>query len=344
MRLKNKDIAQILGISATAVSLAINGRPGVSAETRRKVLELVNERNAATLAGARKDRSLLLVVHKQTGDVINDLPFFSNLIETVEAEAHRLGFPLTLVHYLPGQDFDEHLDYVRGLGADGMVLEATELDEEHLNSYLSLGVPTVLLDGYFDLVPVDAVTLDDQTSILRAYAHAAEMGHERIGFLAGTPRINNFEHHLDGFRKGIERFGHGAAAHPVVELPCQLETAYEAMRRFLSNPPAGFTMPTCFLADLDNIAVGAMRAVQDMGYAVPEDVSFIGYGNTSASLVCRPALTSTQINMYDSGRMATQRLADMLDHPERHAVSITFVSSELVVRDSVLSRRTHQIP
>ena len=335
MRLKNKDIAQMLGISATAVSLAVNGRPGVSAETRRKVLELVNERNAATMADARRDRSLLLVVHKETGDVINDLPFFSNLIETVQAEAHRLGLPLTLVHFLPGQDFEEHLEYVRSLGADGMVLEATELDEARLRRYLELGLPTVLLDGYFDLIAVDAVTLDDQTSMLRAYAHAAEMGHTDIGFLAGTPRINNFEHHLDGFRKGIERFGHANANHPVIELPCQLDAAYNAMRRFLAAPPDGFAMPTCLIADLDNIAVGAMRAVQDAGYTVPEDVSFIGYGNTNASLVCRPALTSTQINMYDSGRMAVQRLADMLDHPERHAACTTFVSSELVLRDSV---------
>jgi LacI family transcriptional regulator len=335
MRLKNKDIAQMLGISATTVSLAINGRPGVSAETRRKVLELVNERDAAAMADARGDRSLLLVVHKQTGDVINDLPFFSNLAETVEAEAHRLGFPLTLVHYLPGQDFEEHLGYVRGLGADGMVLEATELDEWHLSRYLGLGLPTVLLDGYFDLVAVDAVTLDDQTSMLRAYAHAAAMGHSDVGFLAGTPRINNFEHHLDGFRKGVRLFGHESANHPVIELPCQLEAAYDAMRRFLARPPEGFAMPTCLIADLDNITVGAMRAVQDEGYVVPDEVSFIGYGNTSASLVCRPALTSTQINMYDSGRMAVQRLADMLDHPEPHAVSTTFVSSELVLRDSV---------
>ena len=162
MRLKNKDIAQMLGISATAVSLAINGRPGVSAETRRRVLELVNERNVSAMAEARHDRSILLVVHKQTGDVINDLPFFTNLVETVQAEAHRLGFPLTLVHYLPGQDFDEHLGYVRELGADGMVLEATELDEGHLRRYLELGLPIVLLDGYFDLIAVDAVTLDDQ--------------------------------------------------------------------------------------------------------------------------------------------------------------------------------------
>ena len=107
------------------------------------------------------------------------------------------------------------------------------------------------------------------------------------------------------------------------------------MRRFLAAPPDGFAMPTCLIADLDNIAVGAMRAVQDAGYTVPEDVSFIGYGNTNASLVCRPALTSTQINMYDSERMAVQRLADMLDHPERHAACTTFVSSELVLRNSV---------
>ncbi|WP_085829770.1 LacI family DNA-binding transcriptional regulator [Collinsella vaginalis] len=337
--LKNKDIARILGISATAVSLAVNGRPGVSNETRRRVLELVNERNRQSLgealASTRANGSLLLVIHKTTGEVINNLPFFSALIETVQAEAYRLGYPITIAHHLPGQDFEEHLEYLAGLDANGMVLEATELDEPHLRRYLELDLPTVLLDGYFDLVPVSAVTLDDQTSMLRAFAYAADCGHRAIGFLAGTPRINNFIHHLDGFRKGIAEFGDKRAAHPVIELPCQIDAAYRAMAAYLARPPRGFTMPTCFIADLDNIAVGAMRALAEAGVRIPEDVSMIGYGDTVAAKVCRPQLTTTRINLYDSGRLAVQRLADLLAHPERQSATTTFVSSELIERDSV---------
>lgn len=342
MRLKNKDIAAMLGISPTAVSLAINGRPGVSDETRRKVLELVNESSLQALdglAGPGRSGSIVFVVHKATGDVINDNPFFSNLIEVVQQAALARGFSVTIAHYVPGQSLDEHLAYVAGLGCDGMLLEATELDEPTLARYLELGVPTVLVDGYFDLLPVDAVTLDDQAAMLRAVAHAVQMGHEHIGFLAGVPRIKNFEHHLDGFWKGVRDFGIEGACHPVVELPCQIDASYEAMSAFLAKPPRGFKMPTCFVADLDNIALGAMRALQDAGYDVPGDVSVIGYGDTSIAAIANPPLTTTHINLYDSGRLAVERLADKMSRPPTATATTSFVASHLVERASVLDIR-----
>lgn len=339
MRLKNKDIAQMLGISVTAVSLAINGKPGVSDDTRRKVLALVADSNQRALEGAmakvEKAGSVAFVVHKAHGAVINENQFFSNLVEVVQQEAQARGYSLTIVHYRPGQDMDAHLEYVGNLAPDGLLLQATELTEEALRRYLELGLPTVLLDGYFDLEPVDSVTLDDQTSIYRAYAYARDMGHERIGFLAGTPRIKNFEHHLDGFWKGVHDLGPAGADHPVVELGCTFEEARRDMAAFLANPPDGFRMPTCLIADLDNIALGAMRALKDAGYSIPGDVSVIGYGNTGIAAISEPPLTTTQIEMYESGRLAMSLLAERMRNPHKAAVTTTMVSSYLVERGSV---------
>ena len=339
MRLKNKDIAQMLGISVTAVSLAINGKPGVSDETRRKVLALVADSNQRALedAMAKVERagSVAFVVHKAHGAVINENQFFSNLVEVVQEEAQSRGLALTIAHYRPGQDMGAHLEYVRNLGADGLLLQATELTEEALSAYLDLGIPTVLLDGYFDLMSVDAVTLDDQTSMYRAYAYAREAGHERIGFLAGVPRIKNFEHHLDGFWKGVRDFGPADAEQPVIELGCTFADAQRDMAAFLAKPSEGFQMPTCLIADLDNIALGAMRSLKDAGYSVPDDVSVIGYGNTGVAAISEPPLTTTQIEMYESGRIAMGMLADRMRTPHRAAHVTATVSSHLVERGSV---------
>jgi DNA-binding LacI/PurR family transcriptional regulator len=343
VRLKNKDIAQMLGISVTAVSLAINGKPGVSDETRRKVLALVADSNQRALedalSKAKKPGNVVFVIHKAHGAVINGNQFFSILIEVVQDEAQRRGFSLTIAHYRPGQDMEAHLNYVRSLQADGLLLQATELDEAALQRYLSLGLPTVLLDGYFDLTPVEAVTLDDQAAFYRVLAYAVKRGHFDIGFLAGTPRIKNFEHHLDGFWKGVRDFGLEGANHPVIELGCTFEDARRDMAAFLAKPPKSFRMPTCLLADLDNIALGAMRALKDAGYAIPDDVSVIGYGNTDVAAISEPPLTTTQIEMRESGRMAMGLLADRMRNPHKAALATTMLASRLVERDSVRDLR-----
>jgi LacI family transcriptional regulator len=98
-------------------------------------------------------------------------------------------------------------------------------------------------------------------------------------------------------------------------------------------------MPTCLIADLDNIALGAMRALKDAGYSIPGDVSVIGYGNTGVAAISEPPLTTTQIEMYESGRMAMSLLADRMRNPHKTAIATTMVASHLVERESVRDLR-----
>jgi LacI family transcriptional regulator len=129
------------------------------------------------------------------------------------------------------------------------------------------------------------------------------------------------------------------ANHPVIELGCTFEDARRDMASFLAKPPKGFEMPTCLIADLDNIALGAMRALKDAGYSIPGDVSVIGYGNTGVAAISEPPLTTTQIEMYESGRMAMSLLADRMRNPNKTALATTMVASHLVERESVRDLR-----
>lgn len=338
MRIKNKDIAEKLGISTTAVSLAINNRPGVSEETRRKVMQLINQSMASNLEqvpfGNGQNGSILLSVHKKHGHVINDKPFFANLIETIQQEAMKSSYMLTLTHYTPEQDIREYIDYIRQLDIDGMLLMATEMDYEDLAYYKELDVPMVLVDGSFDLSDVDSVALDNQTAIFRAFDYAYRMGHRDIGFLKGSTYINNFGHHFDGFAKGIREYGLKDRNHPVISLPCTIEGAYTEMCRFLENPPDDFKMPTIFLADLDYISLGAMQALKEKGWRIPEDISMIGYDDVSACEIFDPPLTTTRVNRDDIGRLAVQRLVERLKNPGNYYITMQ-VSSELIIRQSV---------
>ena len=120
MRLRNKDIAKELSISTTAVSLALNNKPGVSDETRQKVLEMVRRSAEKTFntyehKQDQQKGSLLFSVHKRHGEVINDKPFFSDLVATAQQEAMRSGYTLLLANYLPGQDIQQYIDYLNTL-------------------------------------------------------------------------------------------------------------------------------------------------------------------------------------------------------------------------------------
>lgn len=343
MRIKNKDIAEQLGISAAAVSLAINGKPGVSDETRRKVLELVNEsarhsvENLNQAKGATEG-SVVFCVYRGSGTIIDDKPFFRTLIDRVQTSCARHGYDLVISNYQEGQDFADHLAYLRGLAPKGIVLEATELDREALGRYKSLGVPLVLLDGYFDLDDTDSVALNDVENAFEAVGYLASLGHQRIGHLAGVPEIANFAHRADGFWKGVRENGLEGYEHAVIELPCTVEEAYDAMKSFLDGLPDGFEMPTAFYCDLDYIAVGAMKALQEAGYRVPEDVSLIGSDDISLAAFTTPALTTVRVNQSDLGRHAASLLFRRMNHPEG-ARAVVLLSNELIVRDSVAAPR-----
>lgn len=347
MGIKNVEIAKILGISKTAVSLAINNKPGVSEETRKRVLELIHEDAQKTVDQARQpvhkesygsDKILLLSVHKTNGDIINDKPFFSTILEEAQQEAMRNQCTLVITHFLPGQNIEEYMRYLEAQNFDGLIIEATEITRPELEYYKKLcrtkGVPMILMDGSFDLEEIDAVELDNEKAVFRAVDYAVSMGHRDIGYLASRTEIMNFVHSHDGFRKGIHTFHLEHADHPVIKLPASIDGAYAEMKQFLENMPEDFKMPTLFIADLDFIALGAMKAMQEKGYKIPENVSFIGYDDVISAELAVPPLTTTRVNRMDIGRITVKHLLQKMEHPGDYYTT-TQVSSTLVIRESV---------
>lgn len=215
-----------------------------------------------------------------------------------------------------------------------MILEATELDAESLARYKALGIPLVLLDGYFDDDDTDSVTLDDQGIAYRSLEYLIGMGHRDIGYLQGRPDIMNFLHRRDGFWKALREHGLQACNHPFIELPCSIEGAYRAMKEFLAATPDGFVMPTSFFADLDYIAIGAMRALQEAGWRIPDDISLIASDDISVAAFTTPPLTTTRVNQNDLGYMAVKVLINRMERPET-ARCLMLISSPLIIRKSV---------
>lgn len=346
MKRTNKEIAQLLGISITSVSLALNDRPGVSEETRQKVFALKNGYgNQNVILSGKSDGNtvdngtLLLIIHKNSGRIINDKPFFSNLVEAVQMEAMKQSYHVVLAHYTPELAIRDYLNYIRNLNTKGIILMATEMELNDLTLYQTIDVPIVLLDASFDMEPIDSVELDNQNSILKAYSYLYSLGHRSIGYLKSETRIRNFDHRYDGFCKAMRIFNTESYSHPVVSLPPTVEDAYLSMKDYLDSLPEGSEMPTAFLSDLDYIAISAIRALKESGYKVPEDISVIGYDDIPECETCTPPLTTIQVNRSDIGVIAADRLIRKIRMHDNFFTT-SQVASQLIKRSSVADIRS----
>lgn len=337
-KLKNKDIAIALNISTAAVSMALNNKSGVSDETRQKVLSYYAQHsNASSLSVASQlSKTLIFDIYKETGDIIIEKPFFAEIMSSLNEEARKHGYLLVVSHCDSNTDMKKHIEDLNAQKADGLLLLATELTASALTYYKDLDFPFVLLDGYIDEVPCDSVTLDNSNAIFRAYKYAFDMGHRNIGYLKCSTNIPNFTHRFDGFCKARRTFEPELSNQPpiVFSLPGNLKTSSLCMQKILEDLPNNFKMPTCFLADLDFVAIGAMISFTKYGYSIPSDISLIGYDNIDLSSICSPPLTTLHLHQRTLARSAVSLLVKRITNPDLCNIRVT-LTSDIIIRDSV---------
>lgn len=335
--MRNIEIAKRLGISATAVSLALNHHPGVSDKTRKQVLYLKTLGEEDTVS---RLPCINLVIHKKHGEIINDKPFFINLISTIQQEAYLHSFRMNIIHYSQNLDMEMYLRSLKQAKASGTLLLATEMLKEDLEPYRTLDTPLLFLDSHFELEDYDSVTINNREAIFKTVAYLYKLGHRRIGYLKSSIPINNFSQRFDGYTSALKYFHLDDKASPVFSLHCSTEQAHQDMKRILRRLPEDFILPTAFICDLDYIALGAMKAMLELGYQIPGDVSLTGFDDIAASRVVTPSLTTIRINQEDIGRTAVQCLVNRIRHPEEAAVNLQ-ISSSLIERESSGSPARH---
>ena len=337
MAVTAKDIAQELGLSPTAVSLALRGRPGVSEKTRQRVRETAAQMGYVMEDRTRLDRAgmLQLVIYKRHGKVFSDTPFFEQLTEGVADQAAALGYHLSISYFYGSQNHQEQLRSICSLKSDGIILLATEMHSADMKLFSNLNIPIVVLDNFFPSENVDLVGIDNRYGVWNAVRYLIDCGHTRIGYLHSSVEIRNFIRRQDGYAMGCRSLPDPAAkdsVRRVFRVGNTPETAAADMRAHLLKDQI---LPTAFFADNDSIAAGCCRAMQEYGLRIPEDVSVIGFDDSSICQMTSPPLTTMGVQKERMGALAVNRLHERLrmDMPENVRI---LVRARIVVRGSVL--------
>lgn len=330
MRASIKQISKITGFSPATVSNALNNKKGVNPETARQILE------TARLCGyqlQKKIEGIRFVIVKSGGQVVADTPFFSALIEGVENETHEAGYEITLLNLDSRQpDYEQKLQQLLEDPSCGILLLATEMTEKDVLPFQQCAAPFVLLDAWFERAKFDSVLISNTDSVCEAVQYLIDCGHTKIGYLKSKIRIQNFKYREIGLIRALERNGLKLDPAYTFSLTPTMDGSKADMSGFMSGRPK---MPTAFFADNDIIALGAMKAVMEAGFRIPQDVSIIGFDDLPFCRISTPMLTSIQVNKEEMGRLAVRRLVERINKANMNTHAKIEVCNKLILRDSV---------
>ena len=336
-----KRLSELSGFSPATVSNALNGKRGVSAATREKIVQLAREsgylKEEEETAG--REGLIRVVTYRDSGKVFSDSPFFSSLLEGIENECHALRLETAVVNlYRHEPDYEARLAELLSDEETGILLIGTELRPEDARPFAEAAAPLVLLDCWLPGVPLQSVLMENEFSVHRVVDHLVREGHRRIGYLRSSVRIENFVQRERGLLEGLRAHGLTLDEHDIIEVPPSIVGACDAMRKALDS---GHAMPTAFFADNDMIALGAMQTMQASGWRIPQDISIIGFDDITFSAAFTPGLTTVHVPKKELGRVAVRRLVDIMQHPAT-ATARLVMDSNLVVRGSVAAPRSSQ--
>lgn len=334
MAITAKRIAQDLGISPSAVSFALNNRPGVSDETRRRVMEYAKTMGydfSRVKAAPSGSKSIFLVHYVR--NFHEDMPFFALLISAMEKALTSTGYTLTVFTVDASEDVARRLDEIMARDCAGILLLATEMrSEEWVAWFEHLGVPAVVVDTYLPHTDVDCVTINNQQGAYRATSALVRESRGCPGHIVSTVPLRNFTERADGFFAAIRKGGFSSSSAVTHQVGPYVE---EAERDFSAVLDAQGLTARCYFADNDQLALGAMRALLAHGYRVPEDVSIIGFDDLDLARYAQPTLSSVHVPKSYLGAAAVRRLLELMEPGEWQPLRIE-VGTSLVLRESTL--------
>ena len=334
-RARIADVARAAGVSKTAVSFAFNSPERLNPETAERILEVADDLGYRPHPVARmltqRRTGTIGVLTPQALSVVFSNPFFGLFNEGVAAAAESSGHALLFVSPLHGS-------LARAVGratVDGFV--AVGLPEGHpeIEQIRRAGLPTILVDS--NAFPAHgSVLTDDETGARLAAEHVAALGHREILVVGVEPAAPMSSHSPDGvmgrrlgaYRSALARAGIDLTDEQVLVGPATIEGGMACLRRAWDDG----LRPTAVLAMSDAMAIGVMHAAAELGFAIPGDLSVVGFDDIDIARYTSPPLTTVRQPVRRKGEEAVRLLLTQLETHPSAAPEQVMLPTRLIVR------------
>lgn len=338
MDLKMSDIAKIAGVSKAAVSFALNGKPGVSDETRRKIFEVIEEEGYKPLrkrkkGGVRKLASISLIIIRDQNGMMNrsyaSLPFFDTLISSLSQNVGGFGGQVRTIN-LDIDHLREELNKNELLKkATASIVLATDLNQYQVELINAKLRNVIFIDNYFENIATDFVSIDNFQGAYQAGKYIVEQGYRQIGYVAFNHTISNFSQRRAGFKQAMDESNIQIPAEFILSLnPTELRgTLPELLKDKRSRPEAIF-------CEDDYMALRLLKEFIQQGINVPDDIAIMGFDDIFEDTMVTPELTTIHVPITQIVTQAINQLQSKV--ADRHWLpQKCFISTKLIKRESL---------
>ncbi|WP_020616842.1 substrate-binding domain-containing protein [Paenibacillus daejeonensis] len=338
--IKIEDIAKHANVSKSAVSLALNGKPGISPQTRANILRIVKEtgyihRASRTGKTGKAGSTLRFVACTHAGIVLehfNQQPFFMELIHYIEDKCRKRGISL-LVHALPADEAERGIAALeQEQASQGIILLGTNLTSAQVEAIARRHRNLIILDTCHDTVSANFVVMNNTQGAHQAAHYLVEQGHQRVGLVQSHVRMHNFDARQQGFHLALAGAGLKIAESDIFAVSPTVVTSQSVLVDTFRG--RSHDLPTALFCECDYIAISVIKSLGEIGLRVPHDISVVGFDNIHESVVISPELTTIHVEKEAMAELAVARLME----PPLQLTGITsktVVDTRLVVRKSV---------
>lgn len=324
-----KVVAAEAQVSTATVSRVLSGLNGVGKAARERVLQTVRRLDYQP---NRLARDLRAGLRKVIGVIIPDLqnPFFPGVVHGVEAVLYQAGYTLVLGHSDGVAEREQaHLAMLRGEGAAGVILIPDNGPGADYRALREWKLPVVAVDRAPSGLEVDLVSCNNREGTQRATEHLLQHGYQDIAFINGPENLSVSQERLRGYQDALRAAGITPPAPFVLHSDFRQAGGRSGMQRLLSLAKP----PRAVLIGNNLMTLGALEAIYERGWRVPEQVAVVGFDDLPWAGSLRPPLTAVAQPLEEIGRTAARLLLERLQRPD-HMVRQVVLPTQLIVRDS----------
>ena len=327
------DISKACGVSRATVSKALNGASDVSPETTKRIREVAASLGYYPNAAARalkmgRSYNIGVLFSDTTGGGISH-EYFSLILESVKAEAERLGYDITFISKDLGRMSVDYYEHAKYRSCDGVVIASADFQDPAIIRLAQSEIPTVTLDYSFD--SRSSILSDNVQGMEQLVRFVYAKGHRKIAFIHGEV-TSVTQKRVASFRKTC------------ADLGLRIPPEYIREARFHDPRSSGLAtrallelkeVPTCILYPDDLSFLGGFSELEKHGMSIPKDMSVAGYDGIPLSQVLRPRLTTYRQGATEMGTQAARLLVSQIENPDTWIPEQITVEGELLPGDTV---------
>jgi LacI family transcriptional regulator len=332
-----KHIAIKVGVSVATVSRVLNGKSAkyrISKKTQDIIQKAARDLNYSPNQLARSLRlNRSNTIAYVNPDISN--PFFSSIGKSIVKHARKSGYSIVLCDSEENTDLEQSLIKVMlEHKVDGLIISPVGLKSSHLVELFNRKVPIVLLDRYFPNVEIPYVTSDNYNGAMEAISYLIENGHNKIACIQGLKTTSPNNDRVRGYIDAHKKFNLPLYNEFLVGDSFGEENGYIETKLLLKKKK----IPTAIFAVSNLISLGALRALKEENFRVPEDMSVISFDEQPYSQFLSTPMTTVAQQSFQIGQIAAKFIIDQIESKKSVDQESILLPTKLVVRSSVKRR------